>query len=87
MFKGFFRRDEGEFKVPEVPEIDVEIPCQDFGIGIADREQIEAIAEAGIDLTDESAVRELAYFKWQEAGQPETHSDKFWFAAKEELAR
>ena len=38
------------------------------------------------EVTDET-IRELAYFKWEEAGRPECDGIHFWEMAKKELVR
>lgn len=34
---------------------------------------------------DEQIIRELAYYKWEQAGCPLGRSDEFWAAAEEEM--
>jgi hypothetical protein len=43
--------------------------------------------ESGQDMDREAKIRELAYVKWADAGEPEGDGAEFWRAAERELAR
>jgi hypothetical protein len=43
--------------------------------------------EAGPDMDREAKIRELAYIKWADAGEPDGDGAEFWLAAERELAR
>jgi hypothetical protein len=43
--------------------------------------------EINVKTPHPEAVRELAYWLWEQAGRPEGQSERFWVAAEDKLSR